>query len=100
MSRFLLAFAPKNIIKTMQPTDPLYDYVRQMMLEIMAVLWANGQRTVHVGAIMRLLGVPESQASEHDQEFIELDESFRQIVADLNIKYQAASQVPDGATIH
>ena len=62
----------------MQDTDPLHDYVETVMLEVMAVLWANGQTKLHVGALMRLLGVPESAAAKHDDERIEIDESFDQ----------------------
>ena len=51
-----------------KPDDPIYDYVRTVMLEIMAVLWSNGQKQLHVGAMMRLIGVEESQAAKHDDE--------------------------------
>jgi hypothetical protein len=84
----------------MQETDPLYEYVRQVMLEVMAVLWANGQKQLHVGAMMRLLGVPEDQAAQHDEERIDMDENFDQMADELNIKYLIRSRVPAGATIH
>ena len=48
----------------MQEQDPIYDYVRQVMLEVMAVLYANGQKELHVGAMMRLIGVDEAYARE------------------------------------
>jgi hypothetical protein len=84
----------------MDETDPLYQYVRTVMVEIMAVLWANGQTQLHVGAMMRLLGVPEESASKHDEERIEIDENFAQLASELNIKYLIQSRVPAGAIIH
>lgn len=84
----------------MQETDQLYEYVRTVMVEIMAVLWANGQRQLHVGAMMRLLGVPEEKACEHDEERIDIDENFVELATELNIKYLIQSRIPDGATIH
>ena len=84
----------------MDSTDPLYEYVRTVMVEVMAVLWANGQRQLHVGAMMRLLGVPEESASKHDEERIDIDENFAELATELNIKYLMQSRVPAGATIH
>ena len=84
----------------MQETDPLYEYVRTVMLEVMAVLYANGHRQLHVGAMMRLIGVNEEQAAEHDEERIDIDESFVELANDVNIKYLLQSRVPVGSTIH
>lgn len=84
----------------MDETDPLYQYIRTVMLEVMAVLWANGQKELHVGGMMRLLGVPEDTAAQHDDERINIDENFAQLVSDLNIKYSTETQVPAGVTIH
>jgi hypothetical protein len=84
----------------MDESDPLYQYVRSVMVQIMAVLWRNGQSELHVGALMRLLGVPEESAALHDEERIVIDENFAQIVADLNTQASTHSQVPLGVTIH
>ena len=84
----------------MQETDPLYEFVRTVMLEVMAVLYANGQRQLHVGAMMRLIGVDEERAAMHDGDRIDIDESFAELANDVNIKYLLQSRIPDGATIH
>ena len=84
----------------MQETDPLYEFVRTVMLEVMAVLYANGQRQLHVGAMMRLIGVDEERAAMHDDDRIDIDESFAELANDLNIKHLLQSRIPDGATIH
>lgn len=84
----------------MDELDPLYDYVRSVMIQIMGVLWRNGQRELHVGAMMRLLGVPDQTAAKHDDERIEIDENFAQLAAELNRQYLMQTQVPSEATIH
>ena len=84
----------------MQEQDPLYEYIKTTMLEIMAVLYANGQRELHVGAMMRLLGIDEDTALLHDDERINIDESFADMAEDLNIQYLIRNRVPVGATIH
>ena len=84
----------------MDESDPLYQYVHTVMLQFMAVLWANGQKKLHVGGMMRLLGVSEESASEHDDEIIDIDENLVQLASELNIKYFTQSRVPVGATIH
>ena len=84
----------------MQETDPLYEYVRTVMLEVMAVLYANGQRQLHVGAMMRLIGVDEERAAMHDDDRIDIDESVAELANDVNIKHLLQSRIPDGATIH
>ena len=84
----------------MQESDPLYDYVRQVMIEVMAVLWANGQKQLHVGAMMRLLGVPEETAAQHDEERIDLEDNFDEMAKELNIQHLIHNRIPVGATIH
>ena len=70
------------------------------MIEVMAVLYSNGQRSVNVGALMRLLGVPDSQASEHDDERIDMDDQFQELVKEFYSQQAAQSTIPAGATIH
>ena len=84
----------------MEDSDALEQYVRRVMLEVMAVLWANGQRELHVGGLMRLLGVPEEAAALHDQERIEIDDSFADIATDLHSRYLLQAQAPAGTTLH
>jgi len=84
----------------MQEQDPLYEYIKTTMLEIMAVLYANGQRELHVGAMMRLLGIDEDTALLHDDERINIDESFADMAKELNIQHLIRHRVPAGATIH
>ena len=84
----------------MQETDPLYEYIRTTMLEVMAVLYSNGQRQLHVGAMMRLLGIDDGTATLHDEERINIDESFAEMAEELQIQHLFKNRVPAGATIH
>ena len=97
MGRFFLSV----IINSMQDQDDkVYHYAKNMLLEIMAVLYVNGRRTMHVGAAMRLMGVDDETASQHDEERIEIEENFGEIAAQLNIAERLAPQIPKGAIIH
>ena len=69
------------------------------MLDVMAVLYDNGIKNVHMGAMMRLLGVDDSKAAEHDSEIIELDEKFGSMLSQLN-KKEVPEEIPQGTTIH
>jgi len=80
--------------------DLIYQYARDLMFQLMIVLYINGQREAHVGAIMRLLGVDEDHARLHDDERIELDENFAQMIAKLNMSEQVSAHVPQGTTLH
>ena len=77
----------------------LHERIKTIMLDVMAVLYDNGIKHVHMGAMMRLLGVDDVKASEHDNEMIELDEKFGAMLTLLN-KDVAPVEVPDGATFH
>jgi hypothetical protein len=80
--------------------DPVYNYAKNVMFQIMTVLYMNGRTEAHVGAIMRLLGVDEDHARLHDDERIELDENFARMVTALNMNELVSAQVPQGTTIH
>jgi len=83
----------------MLPKDSTYDHIKNIMLDVMIVLYENGIREIHMGAMMRLLGVDDSIAADHDHEIMELDENFATMVAELNKNTKPAT-VPAGATIH
>ena len=80
--------------------DPIYEYAKSVMFQIMTVLYINGRTEAHVGAIMRLLGVDEEHARLHDDERIELDENFVKMAVALNMNELTSVQIPQGTTIH
>jgi len=50
--------------------------VKVLIMEVMMVLYKYNIKEVHVGALMRLIGVTEEVAIESDNERIVLDEKF------------------------
>ena len=77
----------------------LHERIKTVMLDVMAVLYDNGIKLVHMGAMMRLLGVDDVKAAEHDNEMIEMDEKFGAMLSQLN-KNTASVEVPKNATFH
>ena len=66
------------------PDDPeLEQQVRMLMYELMMVLYQHGIRKVHVGGMMRLLGVNNASSSDHDDEMVILDDKFAKYVKEI-----------------
>jgi len=82
----------------LEPDEYLHERIQTVMLEVMGVLYDNNITMVHMGAMMRLLGVPDAKAAEHDNEMLELDEKFGAMLVELN--KSTPQQVPEDATIH
>ena len=83
----------------MQDDDLLHERIKNIMLDVMAVLYDNGIKNIHMGAMMRLLGVDDSKAAEHDSKVIEMDEKFGFMLAELNKKVEPI-EIPNGTTFH
>jgi hypothetical protein len=82
----------------MESEDILTKLMRDVMLDIVAALYANGIRQVHLGGMMRLVGVPDSVASEYDQEHMVITDEFVHLIERSGkITTQAR---PEGTTIH
>ena len=58
--------------------------IRLAILNLMLVLYDCGITEIHVGGIMRILGVPGDKASAHDDERVVLDEDFVKYVEQIN----------------
>jgi hypothetical protein len=58
--------------------------IRLTILNLMLVLYDCGIDEIHVGGIMRILGVPNEKASAHDDERVVLNEEFVKYVEQLN----------------
>ena len=54
--------------------------IRLLMYQIMLVLFDHGVTEVNVGGLMRVLGVENEHAQEHDDELIVLDQRFAKYV--------------------
>jgi hypothetical protein len=58
--------------------------IRLALLNLMVVLHDCGITEVHVGGIMRIMGVSNETAQAHDNECVVLDENFVKYVDEIN----------------
>lgn len=58
--------------------------IRLTLLNLMVVLYDCGINEIHLGGIMRILGVPNEKAQAHDDEVLVLDENFVKYVEQIN----------------
>lgn len=58
--------------------------VRLSILNLMVVLYDCGITEIHIGGVMRILGVPDAKAKQHDDERLVLDEDFVKYVEQIN----------------
>ena len=58
--------------------------IRLAILNLMVVLYDCGIAEVHVGGVMRILGIADDKAQLHDDERLVLDENFVKYVEQIN----------------
>ena len=58
--------------------------IRLAILNLMVVLYDCGITEIHVGGVMRIMGVSDSMAQQHDNERLVLDEEFVKYVEQIN----------------
>jgi len=58
--------------------------VRLSILNLMVVLYDCGITEVHIGGVMRIMGVPDDKAQQHDDERLILNEEFVKYVEAIN----------------
>jgi hypothetical protein len=58
--------------------------IRLSILNLMVVLYDCGITEVHIGGVMRIMGVSDSMAQQHDNERLVLDEEFVKYVEQIN----------------
>jgi len=78
----------------------LEDEVRDIILEVCAVLHDHGYRKVPIGAMMRILGTSNSQAQNHDSEYFELDHDFLEMMGKHVEQNPERIRPPPGTTLH
>jgi hypothetical protein len=68
--------------------------IRTTILNLMLVLYNSGINEIHVGGVMRVLGIPDDVAQAHDLERLVLDQDF--------VKYveQISEVRPDDQVLH
>jgi len=78
--------------------DQLQKRIKEIMVDIMIVLYEHGIKEAHMGAMMRLLGVDDESAAKHDDESVVLDEKFGEMITKLN--KPVPTTIPSGTTFH
>ena len=63
--------------------DELDQEIRLIIMELMIILHKHGIKEVHMGALMRLIGVDDELARESDQDRIELTEDFNKYISQM-----------------
>jgi hypothetical protein len=58
--------------------------IRVAILNLMVVLYDCGIEEIHLGGIMRILGVGNDRAQKHDDEWLVIDENFIKYVEQIN----------------
>ena len=58
--------------------------LRVALMNLMVVLYSCGITTIHLGGLMRILGVSNKIARRYDTEQLELDENFVKYVDQIN----------------
>lgn len=78
--------------------------LHEVVFAVCATLFKHGIKEVHIGGLMRILGVEDHKAEEHDEELILLDEDFERAMqenSDEDIPSDTIDiKVPKGTTIH
>ena len=64
--------------------DELEQSVRMAMYNLMTIFYENGITEVHIGGMMRIMGIDNEIAAKHDNEAMVLDEGFVEYVNELN----------------
>jgi hypothetical protein len=82
----------------MPDRDELEQEIQEFILDVCEVMYRRGFPSASVGAIMRLIGVPEAKAREHDHTEFLLDQDFEVLMQSRNQKAPVAT--PSGVTLH
>ena len=79
----------------------LENAMQDLIVDICELMYTRGYRAVPIGALMRLIGVNDETAAQHDHELFQLDDEFEQLI---NQKKPARKgrrvTVPPNVTLH
>lgn len=62
----------------------LEETLRLSILNLMLILYDCGIKEIHLGGLMRILGVSNEAASAYDDQLVEVDEDFAKYVEAIN----------------
>lgn len=80
------------------------DDLHEIVFAVCSTLYKKGIKEVHIGGLMRILGIEDSKASEHDDEIMLLDADFERAMRENGEDVVPGDtvdiKVPEGTTIH
>lgn len=79
----------------MPSTQSLESAVSNLIIDLCRVLYQHGYREISVGALMRIIGVNETAAVDHDDHLIDLDQHFAK-----SEQTNTAPHIPPGTVFH
>lgn len=81
------------------PSETDYEQeVKLIIMELMLVLHKHGIHQIHMGGLMRLIGVDEETAHENDDDYVVLDKKFVKYIQEaVNL---ADTPITNDQTIH
>lgn len=56
------------------------DAVKDLIVDLVMVLYAHGITQVHMGGLMRMVGVADESAAEHDDEIMVVTQEFAKYI--------------------
>lgn len=71
--------------------------VRRVIMDVLLVLHKHGIKEVHMGGLMRVVGVTDEAATEHDNEILEITEEFAKYMKYIT---ERPAELPGDKTIH
>ena len=78
-----------------EPTQE--EIIRLATMHLMLVLYREGITKIHMGGLMRVLGVPNDTAARHDNEEVLMDDDFAKYVEQLT---EFARSQPVNQSLH
>ncbi len=78
----------------------LEEHVRKLVTSICAILYHHGITEIHVGGLMRIVGIDEESAAQHDDEVMILGPEFESELEEIGEEITLDLAVPPGTTLH
>jgi len=79
----------------METKNQIQDNIKEIMLDVMAVLYEHNITEIHMGAMMRLLGVSDEKASDYDQDRVSLSDAVFEMLT-----WADDLETPVGTVLH
>lgn len=74
--------------------------VTAMVIALCATMFDNGIRLIHIGGLMRMLGVPNEDAQKHDDECFELQDDFYEQIEEMGYERLNVNLLSPSNTLH